>query len=573
MDVAPTSTELVKLYQCGELASQMAHRFGLGRSAETHLVEEQCITLHNAGAIDLLALVEERTLQELPGSEFFMASYFFCRLLPELDATPERMMRCVDGLVTRGGNDGAANEPNAAFRKWCASVPLRAHEVIAAAHEGNELAIQHLSFALEAISNLSEARRMAIEYEDIRRQAAIFALGHIDHQGSEECGETFAVFHSLLDSNIGDATRASMLHASMEILNRGHDVSSADANSIIGRLVIEPGQFTIHQCARALWSCRQALTQDIVSFLLGALGHLDSANKGTVEEIDLGLQVLLELGFDESAVSFVTTLLSRPNEELELEAFDSFTHNLLSDSAGLISRVVVQWLQLGSPQLCNGLAKAIKGPGLDGVPLSLQAEDLALPPSTQLFICRKAVGWFFFKPTTAASVLVSVLRICDSDTAQEVQSLLVNPLLQNYGGVREYLENLAPEDAASKAVSGALAQNLAYLDAKRSVPLLVELQPTEHHRRIERLRISDQMREAYKGAESGSVFLGLVNRSVLLYGNRSLSFIDDGQDGLRHVEVDLQSHGISYEMPRMEVVDPIGLDYILRVFRNERMEK
>jgi hypothetical protein len=573
MDVVPTSKELVKFFECGELANQMARRFGMGRSVEANLVEERCIALHNAGSIDLFALVEERALQELPDTAFFMASYFFCRLLPELDAPPERMMRCIDALVTRGGKDGAANEPNVAFLKWCASVPQRAHEVIAAAHEGNELAIQHLTFALEAINNLNEARRMAIDYEDNRRQAAIAALGRIEHSNSEGGGETFAIFHALLDSDIGDAVRANVLHATMKILTRGHDISTAAANFLISRLVIEPGKLTIHQCARALWSCRQALTQDIVSFLLGALGHLDSANKGTVEELDLGLQVLLELGFDESAVSFVTMLLSRPNDELELEALDSFTRDVLSGSPSLISRVVVQWLQLGSPRLCKGLAKAIKGPGLDGVPLSLRTEDLALSPATQLFICRKAVGWFFFKPTTAASVLVSVLRCCDAHTAQEVQNLLVNPLLQNYGGVREYLENLAPEDAAIKAVSGALAQNLAYLDAKRSVPLIVELQPTEQHRRIEHLRISDQMRAAYKEAESGSVFLGLVNRSVLLYGNRSLSFIDDGQDGLRGVELDLQSHGVSYEMPRMEVVDPIGLDYLLRVFRSERMEK
>lgn len=60
---------------------------------------------------------------------------------------------------------------------------------------------------------------------------------------------------------------------------------------------------------------------------------------------------------------------------------------------------------------------------------------------------------------------------------------------------------------------------------------------------------------------------------MLLYGNRSLSFVDDGQDNRRPIEVELHSHGISYEMPRMEVVDPVGLDCILRTFRQERMEK
>lgn len=572
-DVSPTSTELVKLFECGELANKMAQRFGMGASEEIRWIEECCITLHNSGAIDLLVLVEEGALLELPGTDFFMASHFFCRLLPELDASPDRMMRCVDGLVTRGGQDGAAHEPNSAFRKWCANVPMRAHEIITAAHGGNELASQHLVFALEAIKNLSEARLMAIEYEGVRRQAAIAALGRIEHPNSEGCAETFTLFHRLLDSNTEDALSASILHATMEILTQGHQISSTEANSLVSRLVVEPGPFTVHQCARSLWSCRQALTNDIVCFLMNALEQLDTANKGTIEELDLGLRVLLELGYDESAVSLVTTLLSRQDNDLQLETFDSFTHSLISGAPDLLSRVVVRWLELGLPKLCRGLAEAIKGPGLDGVPLTLNGEDLDLTPATQLFICRKAVGWFFLKPTTAASILVSISRYCDAHTAQEVQRLLVDTLLRNYGGVRDYLESLTPEDAAGKFVSAALAQNLAYIDAQRSVPLIIELQPTEHHRRIERLRISDQMREGYKQAESGSIFFGLVNRSVLLYGNRSLSFIDDGQDGLRHVEVDLQSHGFSYEMPRMEVVDPIGLDYILRVFRNERMKK
>ncbi len=506
-------------------------------------------------------------------TDFFRASHFFCRLLPELDATPERMMRCIDRLVTRGGQDGAANEPNAAFREWCARVPERADEVIAAAHKGHELACHHLVFALEASSNVIEARRIATEYEDNRRQAAIAALGRIEHPDADSRNETFAIFNTLLDCGIDDSVKAGLLHASMQILACGDVISSVGGSALISRLVVNPGPFTIHQCAVALWAYEKALIPEIVTFLLDALAHLDSANKGTVDALDIGLQTLLELGHDEAAISFVTRLLSRPDDDLELEALGSFSRALLSGSLDLLSRVVVQWLELGAPRLCGGLANVIQGPGLDGVPLNLKAEDLALSPLVQLFICRKAIGWFFFKPTTAASVLVSVLRTCDANTAQEVKSLLVDPLLQNYDGIREYLESLAPDDSASRAVISALAQNEVYLEAIRTVPLIIELQPSEHHRRMESLRISDQMRNAHQKAESESTFLNMVSRSVLLYGNRSLSFVDDGQDNRRPIEVELHSHGISYEMPRMEVVDPVGLDCILRTFRQERMEK
>lgn len=572
METAPTSEELVELFKRGELASQMAGRFGLSGRSDTSVIEERCIALHNARTIDLLALVEGNALQQLDGTDFFLATHFFCQLLPELQAEPGRMMACVDALVTRGGEDGAANQPNGAFQKWCANVPQRASEIIAAAHQGDDLSTHHLSFALTAIRDLAEARRIAVEYEDIRRQAAIAALARIDHPNSESRSETFAAFKALLEAGIGDPLRASVLHATMEILARCSDIAPTDANALVRQLVINPGKFTIHQCARALWACREALTPSIVVCLLGALDHLESANKGTVEELDMGLQVLMEHGHAEAALSFVTRLLSRTDDDLELETLDSFTRTLLTGSSDVLSRVVVRWLKLGAPRLCGGLAKAIQGPGLDGVPINLKAEDLAISPAEQLFICRKAVGWLFFKPTTASSVLVSVLRVCDMDTSREVRKLLVDPLLQNYGGVRKYLGSLSPEDAASKAVTWALAQNDSYLEAQRSIPPVAELQPSEHHRRIERLRISDQMRDAHKQAERGSVLLSLVSRSVLLYGNRSLTFVDDGQDNLRPMEIDLHSHGISYEMPRMEIIDPVGLEYILRVFRHERME-
>lgn len=574
MDIAPTKEEIITLFARGEkLVREMARRFGVSARTDIQIIEERFVTLHNAGTIDLLTLVEVGEFQRLQGTAFFAASYFLCCLLPKLNTTPDRMMRCVDELVTRGGQDGAANEPNAAFREWCAVVPGRAKEVIAAAHAGHELACQHLSFALEAVDDLIEARRFTFEYVGLRRQAAITALGRMKHQNTDSCAETFAIFNTLLDNGIEDSVRAGVLLAVMQILARDCGVSPENAEMLISRLVSTPGPLTLHQCARVLWAYRLALTENIVAFLLEALISLDSDNKGTVESLDLGLRALLEDGYEDAAVSFVTMLLSLSDNRLNLEELDSFTQAVLSGPPDLFSRLVVQWLQLGSPRLCGGLAKAIQGPGLDGVPLTLKAEDLNLSPATQLFICRKAVGWFFFKPTTAASVLVSVLRVCEEATARKVERLLVDPLLKNYGGVRDYLENLAPDDVASKSVVWALAQNDADLEAQRSVPLILELQPSEHHRRIESLRISDQFRDGHKQAQSGSVLLSMVSRSVLLYGNRSISFVDDGQDKLRPMEIDLHSHGISFEMPRMEVVDPVGLDYTLRVFRKEAMEK
>ena len=357
----------------------------------------------------------------------------------------------------------------------------------------------------------------------------------------------------------------------MAVTARSRDTPSLETVALVRRLVDGAGELTVHQAASALWSYREAMQSDIVAALLEALARLNPINKGTVKELDLGLQSLLELGHDQAAIDYVTQLLSRPDNSLGLEDLDSFTRTLLSGKPERLSRVVVHWLLLGAPRLCEGLADAITSRDLDGPPLDLRAEDLAISPAAQVFICRKAIGWFFLKPTMAASVLVSVLRVCDPETALEVQKHLVEPLLMNYDSVREYLEGLPADDVARGRIDEALTQNAAYLKAMQAVPRIKEMRPSEHRRRIERLRMADQMRDAHKQAQSQSVLLSLVKKSVLLYGNRSLSFVRDDQGALRPVEMDLQSHGVSFEMPRMEIVDPVGLDLSLRVFRRERM--
>lgn len=58
-----------------------------------------------------------------------------------------------------------------------------------------------------------------------------------------------------------------------------------------------------------------------------------------------------------------------------------------------------------------------------------------------------------------------------------------------------------------------------------------------------------------------------MKRSVLLYGTRSLSFIRDDSDAMRPLETDLKSFDYSFEIPRMEIIDPVGLDFTLRLYR------
>ncbi|TGU74586.1 hypothetical protein E4633_03735 [Geomonas terrae] len=571
MDTVPTSEELVASFHEGTLALEMARRFGLTDKANLEVVEGRCAALHNAGTIDLLQLIEGDSLLGLEGHHFFSASNFYCHIIPELETTPARMMACINALVARGGKDLAANQPNAAFRAWCEKMPERACSVIAAARAGDQLAVHHLTFALEATKAFAEAREIALEYCDERRLSAITALGRIDDKDDASRAATLAVFSELTESKPDDKQRAMMLNATAAILERGTDVAPSEAIALITRLVEGAGTFTMQQSAYILSAYPKALIPEIVECLLKGLAHLQPASEAVINDLDLGLQSLLEHGYDDAPINYVTDLLSREDNHLQLDELQSFMNTLLSGPKERLSRAVVKWLLLGTRSLCNGLLNSLKTGGMAGPVLEIRSGDLAITSAAQIFLCRKAIGWFFFKPITAASIVVSVLRVCEEETAVQVQKLLTDPLLINYVGVRDYLGNLTAEDAAKSRVDNCLTENDRYLAAIQDLPLIKELGPSEHKRSIQRLRTFDQMRDAQKAAESQSPLLSMIKRSVLLYGNRSLSFLNDGSDTLRPFEMDLKPYSISFEMPRMDIVDPVGLDYTIRVFRGERL--
>jgi hypothetical protein len=80
------------------------------------------------------------------------------------------------------------------------------------------------------------------------------------------------------------------------------------------------------------------------------------------------------------------------------------------------------------------------------------------------------------------------------------------------------------------------------------------------------------MQTAQKKAEGKSFLLSSVRRSTILYGKRSLTYVADLDGRHRAVSMDLKSFEASYELPRREILDPLGLDHMLRLYRVEKLK-
>lgn len=560
--------EILEASQSGRLLEAIFDHSNFGE--ESAVFCTACVELHNDGKIDLLSVTSSPAFAALTATQFFAGQHVFCQAIPKLKAPIIDVMHCVLALVGKGGQDLAASQPNGAFKAWCVDDLDRAREVIRASHDNDPLSKNFLTFALEAIQTIEEAKRFVAEYSDERRVFGITALGRMVYSDDESAeGALTALATAIADTN-DDALIANILIAAFGIKEKRPDLGYADLAPIAKHACANPGPAVHSASARILSLYGKSVTPEILGILFGGLMSLDVSHKGTVETLDIGLSQLLNGPFAEQSVKFLAELLTSKHGTLKLDEFHAFGSALIGQEI-LFHKTLVSWLLSAEPSLCEGLEALLRTHRQSEKPLNLPIAEMKLSSVHKIFLCRKAAGYFFLQPIVAASILVSVLRSCDSDLKEPVGNLLFDPLLHNYGGkIRGYLGTINSDDPASQSVQLVLKQTDDYIEGIKSVGVIKELHPSESQRQTVRMRDADDMRKAHNEAMKQSVLLSLVTRSVILHGRRTLTTVVDPGNKRRFLEMEMAAHSVEFELPRMEITDPVGLDYTLRVLRSER---
>jgi hypothetical protein len=340
--------------------------------------------------------------------------------------------------------------------------------------------------------------------------------------------------------------------------------------SAIGVGLAARGDGTLYRATAALWTNAAARRPEIAPAILKALLDLNPEHKGTIDTLNPGLKALIDASQDEAVLQFLAELLIKDRGQLKASAFNSVWEEIVSGPPDRLTRWIITWLLSGEIALGFAVSEVLAHLERDGTGLTVDRTQLPATAADLGYLARKAVGWFMLQPHLATSFLVAILGVCDTLTARNVAGLLAHPILRNYPEMRETLEALPKDDPAKPWVDAALEENEQYLGALRAMPDIPELTPSDHNRRIQHLHHADQMQVAHKAARAQSVFFNLVRHSTLLYGIRSLSYVEDLDGGPRRpMEMELGTHGVTVTLPRLEMLDPIGLQLMLVRFRGE----
>jgi len=567
METELTRGEILRLFESKELLQTISERSLKRLTPELSMEETLCIELHNEGAIDILSLTDQDCLAAIPTSSFFRVAHAIGRLIPDLTSDATAMMQSVDRLIARAGNDLAANLPNGELLKWFERHPDEAKSVLTSARKGEPLAVQHVTWALQAINEADEARSIIEDFTDDRRLAALTAMSRIEEANSAEYQKSLQLLDQLLQKSPDDTLRAHILGAASWILEKCEAAMKAAATEVLCRASIGGGKMTRYSAAFSLRQHVALVQAGELDSLIYSLSETTTEELGTVSIIDGAISTALK---GHPAINLISTLIDKSDGGLTLKNFPCFVSSL-STSSDELARITMAWLLSGSPALCNALSWHFQHSSDEaGSTISVPTDALPKTDDDCIFMARKAVGWLILKPVTATSILVSLMRVCSQQTADAIADLIGSMLLANYASVENYLETLRDDAIVGKHISEILATNRAYLDGLQSVPDIPELRPSESHLRVQHERRALRARETNRAAREQSVFMSMIKQSRILHGAGTLSTTYGPGGETRRVDTPFRTIGYSVELPRLETIDPIGFDMALRVLRLER---
>ena len=511
--------------------------------------------------VQLFGERDEKFLKTLNGRAFFDLQIFLCDLIPHLEVSHLELMRLVTALVAQGGDDGMANQPNQAFRDWCSQDPRRSETVIEDAKRGNENAQNLICFALEAGSDAQTSIAMLSEnYNAKILIGASTALSRMK-MAKETAHDAVTKLLILACEHIDEIVRNNALVSVFSILAQHTGLDREYGRKALESASNEPTAETLHAISSILFRCGGSMTEEEVKIALNALVAADPAHKGTLSQIDMATSGLIKAGRYDLVSNFIKNFIVRTQSRKGLEPFPRFLSETIGNNDRL-GPLLVDWFVDGDDYLCSSLSEPLTHGRDSSLQLSLKGTDLPKDPSDQIDLCRRAAGYLFHNPVTAASVIVSVLEHGDPSITDDLKDILFDPLLLCFGGeLVEYLEGVCAKGAAqgTDALKEVLEQKAEMLKALQGVECLRELHPSESHRQLERVRWSRHMEVAVREGMKKSVLLSLVTTQTLLYGMKSSSYISDPNGPLRKVDMSMGEHSVVREYPQLDIFDPEGL--------------
>ncbi|MNV13452.1 hypothetical protein D3C71_1040910 [compost metagenome] len=305
---------------------------------------------------------------------------------------------------------------------------------------------------------------------------------------------------------------------------------------------------------------------------LAVLALLDVAYRGGTTAADGVFSELLEAtGYEDVVLDTLQAWVARRPPEWRDTVFAKTFPRTISALRGipaLWSRILTTWILSESkahPAAIVGLASDVSDEG--GMIRFDTAVIDELDADGLVFLARRTLG-FFIDANVLLSLTYSLFGSKDVSTRiyPLVRGLIVSEIGYDYPEttVKSLEHRIAETEGEEKDfLENTLAELKAFIDAERVLPRLKALRPPAQLSRYYAKARAEQMRGMLKEASKASILHMIANKITIKAGNGTFSHDAGGYGDV--TTMGAISHSI--ELPRREVLDPIGNEIRMLRFR------
>jgi len=531
--------------------------------------------LHNTSVIDIVKIVggiDKNSCER----DFFTILSAFENALPTLNSRIEDVIHCMVHLTQQAGRDLAAGGLYIAFQRFCSVEVQRPRDsvrFILAQSEQNAYAPFLSSSILAFDSNyvveaIQITESLIANKNEIIRSQAYFTLGklNIDETHANVIWEL--IFSTAVSEN-DNACCASILKATLNFGEK-FPIYWPKIKKLLIAIFEKESVEILYMISDALAFQRFELPKSILHMLVKQLSSVTYEHKAIIDNIDHLLVTLIKIEESGLALELLESILVKG---VKFKSLDYFSNELINNYLELLNSIVTKWLLYGEISLCRSISDLLHD--IAGKEIELKAEMTLLDnEAKQLFVSRKVVGWLFTTPISAASFILSISEFVSINTIKKLEDILYYPLLLSYPGeLKVFFQSSIDNDIQKDLCQRLLKKYKSYHDNIEKVFEINELKAPSENLSAYWRGFEKSMQEAYEEASKFSFIKMLAKNHVLLYGNSSVYYMHTGEGRSIRQEAEMHSFSHSTEMPRLNVLDPVSLDYLLMTCRCERMKK
>ena len=537
------------------------------------IITEALVNLHNESILDLNAqFLQLKRCEER--QDFYSLMFIYCSALPKLDCSVIDVVNVFIHLKSEDIPDADFEQAYFLFCKQNIERPKVAlNYLLDKLEERHELVQSTLMAAVEldskwVMEQLSDLAQH--ENSDVRRQAYL-AIGRVSIEDGCSLEKRFDLLDNASTSEINPKAKSGIIRAAGFFAKKRSSLWSG-INPVLEKCLETLESEPLYEAANLLASGKKDIPEDTIRLLVSYLKRTPPELKGILNHLSRFMRNTIKAGEYNAAEDLLGTLLLK-NDELKIGDFEHLAHELASErSSVFLNRITTKWFLSGEVQLGKALHDVVSSTGLDGNELFIDQSFLPLSDHELMFLVQKAVGWFYLHPISAISYLLSILPHALLDTKKQIGQLIYDPLLLSYMGKgKSYLEEKLDSLDDSQVI---VKQLLLDLDNYRSNILdafdIKELRAPQREVNLYWKDFNTKMSHSINKSKKGSI-MDLFTTQTILYGHDVMSHIHMGSETKRSINT-MHSFSHSSELPKLSVIDPEGLEIMLRVFRTERLK-